>query len=458
MDTKERKKKIRTSERAGDCQSKAAKLEFLRYASLNVLGMLGLSFYIFADTFFIARGMGAEGLAALNLVLPVYGCIYGIGMMIAIGGGTRYSILKSQKKDKNADEVFTHAVFLALLVSLAFVGVGIWGSGKVTGLLGAAGKVFDTSRIYLQVILFFAPMFMLNSVLTTFAKNDGFPRIAMAAMLTGSISNVILDYLFIFPCKLGMFGAALATGIAPVLGIGIVTIRLLLPKKQSFHLTALHLKKELIGSIAAGGFPTFVAELSSGMVILVLNGIVLRLQGDLGVAAYGIIANLSLIMLSVFNGIAQGAQPVFSRNYGQGKIKQVKGVLSLGCKVAGGIAVLGYLGICLYAKEITAAFNKDGNVQLQKIAEEGLRLYFLAAAFAGTNILLSMYYTATEQVRPAHLISLLRGFILIIPMAFILAEVGGMRGVWLAFPVTEILVTAGGVWWYRRSRQPVKEI
>lgn len=453
MDRNEEKKKIRTWEGSGDGSCKAAKLEFLRYASLNVLGMLGLSFYIFADTFFVARGMGAEGLAALNLVLPIYGCMNGIGMMVAIGGGTRYSILKSQKKDKNADEVFTHAVFLVLLSSLIFVGVGIWGSREVTGLLGAAGDVFDASQTYLQVILFFAPMFMLNSVLTTFAKNDGFPRVAMAAMLTGSFSNVILDYLFIFPLKMGMFGAALATGIAPVLGIGIVTISLILPKKQSFHLTTLRISKGLIGSIVAGGFPTFVAELSSGMVILVLNGIVLRLEGDLGVAAYGVIANLSLIMLSVFNGIAQGAQPVFSRNYGQGKTKQVQGVLSLGCKVVWGISVLGYLWICLCAKDITAVFNKDGNGQLQQIAEEGLRLYFLASAFAGTNVLLSMYYTATEQVRPAHLISLLRGFILIIPMAFFLAEAGGMKGVWLAFPVTEILVTAGGAWWYKRNRK-----
>lgn len=436
-----------------DCHNRTPGREFLRYASLNVLGMLGLSFYILADTFFIARGMGAEGLAALNLVLPIYGGVYGIGAMIAIGGGTKYAILKSQKKEEKANEVFTHAVCMVALASALFVAVGFWGSGVVTGLLGATGRVFEISRIYLQVILFFAPMFMMNNVLTTFAKNDGFPRIAMAAMLIGSISNVILDYIFIFPMKLGMFGAALATGMAPVLGITMVMVGLVFRGKQGFHLTALRLRKALIKNIIAGGFATFVSELSSGMVILVFNGIVLGLQKNLGVAAYGIIANLSLIMIAVFNGIAQGAQPVFSRNYGQGKIRQTRQVLALGLWIIWGISILEYLGISLFAEGITAVFNKDGDMKLQTIAEEGLRLYFVATAFAGTNILLSMYYTATEKVRPAHVISLLRGFILIIPMAFLLAELGGMKGVWLAFPATEILVTAGGVWWYRHEKR-----
>ena len=196
---------------------------FLKYTSLNVMGMIGLSCYILADTFFVSKGLGANGLAALNLAIPVYSFIHGSGLMIGMGAGTKYSILKSQQKNESADHIFTSAFILTLAMAAVYLLLGIFASAQIARLLGANEAVFEMSKTYLQVILLFAPMFMLNDLLLCFVRNDGAPQLSMAGMIGGSLSNIVLDYIFIFPCGMGIFGAVLATGLAPVISIMIIS-------------------------------------------------------------------------------------------------------------------------------------------------------------------------------------------------------------------------------------------
>ena len=188
--------------------------DFVKYSSLNVLGMIGLSCYILADTFFVSQGLGTNGLTALNLAIPIYSFIHGSGLMIGMGGGTRYSIQKSRMEHGAANRTFTNAVYLAAAFAVLFVIVGFFFSGTIVSLFGADESVFAMSETYLRVILLFAPAFLLNNVLLCFVRNDGAPQLAMAAMIGGSLSNVVLDWVFIFPCRMGMFGAAFATGLA----------------------------------------------------------------------------------------------------------------------------------------------------------------------------------------------------------------------------------------------------
>lgn len=179
--------------------------EFAKYTSLNVLGMIGLSCYILADTFFVSKGLGANGLTALNLAIPIYSFINGSGLMLGMGGATKYSILKSQDKTRDANRAFTNTVLFTLGLALVFFAIGVFLSGAITRLLGADDIVYQMSKTYLQVILLFAPMFMLNNVLLCFVRNDGAPQLSMLAMIGGSLSNIILDYIFIFPCNMGIF-------------------------------------------------------------------------------------------------------------------------------------------------------------------------------------------------------------------------------------------------------------
>lgn len=421
--------------------------EFIKYTTSNVLGMFGLSCYILADTYFISKGLGANGLTALNLAIPVYSFIHGSGLMLGMGGATRYSIYQSQKKVQNANIIFTNVIYTTALLASIFLLMGLFLSEEITAALGADAEVFAMTNTYLKVIMIFAPIFMMNEVLICFVRNDGNPQLTMCAMLSGSLANIMLDYIFIFPMHLGIFGAVFATGFAPVISMSILSLHLQKGKNQ-FHLVKTGIDCRMILKTLSLGFPSLIAEVSSGIVIIVFNIIILRLQGNVGVAAYGVIANLSLVVVAIYTGVAQGTQPLISSAYGCGDQKNIRQILRYAMAAMLMISCVVYLAVFLFAEPITSIFNSENNLLLQKIAVPGLKLYFTSAVLVGFNIIISVYFTSIERAVPAHIISLLRGLLVIVPMAFLLAKLCGIIGVWLAFPVTELLVAILGVGLY----------
>ncbi len=431
--------------------------EFFQYVMLNICGMIGLSCYILADTFFISNGLGANGLTALNLAIPIYSFIHGSGLMFGMGGATKYSIYRGQKENKNADKSFSNTICIMSIFAVIFVLEGIFFSEKLTKLLGADKDVFHMTKTYLQVILLFAPAFMANDTMTCFVRNDGNPKLSMIGMLAGSFSNIILDYIFIFPLNMGIFGAVLATGFAPIISL-IVLSRHWLTNQNQFHLVRINFSLRLIGNIISLGVPSFITETASGIVIIAFNAIILQLQGNIGVAAYGVVANLSLVVISIYTGIAQGTQPILSRVYGYGERESQKQILKYALRTMLVISCGIYLIFLLSANPIVSIFNREQNIKLQQIAERGLKLYFTAIPFVGFNIIISSYFTSIEKALPAQIISLSRGFLVIIPMAFFLSFLLKMTGVWLSFPITECFVALAGIALYIKSERGKKDV
>lgn len=452
--------------------------EFVKYTIFNVLGMIGLSCYILADTFFISFGIGANGLTALNLALPVYSAINGCGLMLGIGGATKYAIMKSQGK-KDCNDSFSNTVIMAVVFGIIFFLIGTFLSEKIALLLGADKYVYHMTSIYLKVLLMFGPVFLLNNVMNAFVRNDGNPRLSMIAMLVGSFGNIILDYLFVIKFKMGMFGAVLATGFSPIMGLIVLSghfdlfrrnsKKKLIANKCEYEnnrqsendiTTDSHIKFKMakirasfIKSIIMLGIPSFVTEMSSGIVILVFNIIILGLQGNVGVAAYGVIANLALVVVSIFTGVAQGSQPLFSAAYGKNDKKMQKQLFKYAITAVTLISIVIYAVILLFANPITSIFNGEGNMQLQAIAVKGMYLYFTSILFIGMNIVMATYFAAREKVIPSYIISFGRGFVVIIPMAFIMSFIWKMTGVWLAMTVTEGMITVLGVGMYLFSNK-----
>lgn len=410
--------------------------DFSKYTLFNVIGMIGLSCYILADTFFVSQGLGTDGLAALNLSIPIYNFIHGSGLMLGMGGGIQYAIQKTQNDHVAANRTFANTIYLLILLSAIFVLTGIFFSGNIVSLFGAKQNVFSMSKTYLQVILFFSPAFLMNNVLLCFVRNDGSPQLSMAAMITGSLSNIVLDWIFIFPFQMGIFGAAFATGLAPVISMAVLSIHFI-RKKNAFHFNLSRPNLRRLLDILSGGLPSLVTEVSSGIVIILFNSILLNLSGNIGVAAYSIIANISLVIVAIYTGIAQGTQPIVSHHYGIGNNTGIRAVFkyALASMLLLSIIIYSILFIC--SPQIIALFNSEQNLLLQDIATEAMRLYFIACPFVGFNVILSGFFTATEHTKPAQIISLLRGFFLIIPITFILSYLFNMIGTWCAFPVTE---------------------
>ena len=378
--------------------------KFMKYVSQNMLGMVGMSVYILADTYFISVAVGADGITALNLVLPIYNIIFAIGAMMGVGSAIRF-VVERNKKSPDADGYFFHALVWAFIISLFFIFVGLFLPDKLIALLGGDAQIVATGKNYTRIFMCFAPFFMWNYICNAFVRNDGNPSIAMSATLFSSLFNIVFDYILMFPLGLSMEGASLATALSPVIGIAICSIHFQ-SKKSTIRLKPVLPSFRRLLYCCQVGVSSFVGEISSGVITVVFNMLILGLAGNTGVAAYGVVANTSLVAVALFNGIAQGSQPLISEAYSK------------------------------------------GNQVLASYAENGLRLYFIGFLFAGMNIIGTSILSSIESAKYAFFASISRGFVAIIIFAFVLSALLGLNGVWLAFPAAEfvtMLITLYGL-------------
>ena len=376
----------------------------------------------------------------------------GCGFMLGIGSGTKYGIMKGTGNEKRGDVLFTSSLCVVTVLAVIFMLIGLLAADPITVLVGANAEVYDMTRTYLQVILLFSPMFMINNLLGAMIRNDGNTSLAMTAMLSGCLFNIVFDYIFVFPMGLGLFGAVLATAVAPIISI-LILLQHFVKKKNQFRLIRVRPELRLVASAAGLGVPSLVTEVSSGLVIAVFNLLILGLAGNVGVAAYGVVANISIVVIAIYNGIAQGVQPLLSREYGRSQEKNVHRFLSWAMMLTVILAMAIYVGIYWNADVIAMIFNSGRDMDLQRIAVERLKIYFTACPFVGANILFAIYFAATDQAAPAQMISLLRGLIVIIPLAFIMANVAGLTGVWMTFPLTELVVCVVACGLYKKMKR-----
>ena len=409
--------------------------QFAKYVSQNILGTLGVSCYIIVDTFFIARAAGANGITVLNMALPVYNLIFAIGAMIGIGSATRFAILRAQQ-DKSADRYFSNALIWILIISILFVLAGIFAPDKVLLLMGADREIMQLGISYFRIFLLFTPFFMANYVFTAFVRNDSDPTLAMVATVASSLFNVVFDYIFMFPMKMGLAGAALATAVSPIVSMLICSLHFrkkinTIPFKVQIPSLSLLVKAGQLG------MPAFISEFSSGLTIMVFNFLILGIAGNIGIAAYGVVANFAQVALAVFNGIAQGSQPLISKYYGMGREKDTKKLLWLGAGTAFTVAILVYLTVFRFTEPLVALFNSEQSAEMAAYAFRGMRLYFIGFIFAGVNIVGAGYLSATEHAVGSFVTAILRGVVLIVFFAVVLALLFGFDGVWLSFGAAE---------------------
>lgn len=408
--------------------------DFRRYAAPGVLGMIGISCYILADTFFVAKGTGSLGLAALNIAIPAYNLMNGLGLMVGVGGATHYSLCRAQGDAAEADRTFTHTLLLGLCIALVFVLTGTFGVVPLSRLLGANAETLDMTAVYLRLLLCFAPFFVTNNIMIAFVRNDGEPGRAMAGMIAGSLFNIVFDWVFIFPCGLGMFGAALATGASPLVSLLVLSGHLRRPSR-GFHLRRERLRPRLLPRICAPGLSSLVSELASGITLLLINLVLLRIAGNTAVAAYGVIANLALVESAIFTGLSTGVQPLISRSAEADRRRLLHWTVTTSLV----ISALMYVLVFVFASPITAVFNSEHDPALAACAVPGLRIYFAGFLAACINIIAAAYFSAAGQASRGFIISLVRSIIAIPPVLFALSALLGVTGVWLTFPAVEAL-------------------
>lgn len=406
-----------------------------KYIAPNILAMVGISCYVLADTFFISLAEGADGITALNLVIPIYAIIYALGSMAGVGSATRYALAKSVGGE-DTDEYFSGSIWFTLAMSAVFVLCGIFCPEQLLFLLGADEGIAATGLAYTRIVLCFAPCFMLNYTFTAFVRNDSAPGVAMAATLISGVFNIAFDYIFMFPLGMGMAGAALATGISPMVSMGICLFHYL-SRKNTVVFSRRRPSLRRFVSACALGMASFVGELSGGITTLVFNFILLGLGGNTAVAAYGVVANIALVGTALFNGVSTGLQPVASLAHGRGEREAERKIYRRSLSIALGIAVVIVAGALLFADTLVALFNSEGSAELAESAVTGMRLYFPGFLLAAVNIVKSGFCGAVDRGLESSVTALSRGIVCITLLAFLLSRALGMTGVWLSFPAAE---------------------
>ena len=422
--------------------------QFFKYVSQNIFGLLGTSCYILADTYFISQAAGTDGVTLLNLCLPIYNFIFAIGSMIGLGAATRYAILRAQGEERAAQRYFSNAVFCACLLAVPFVLVGIFCPGTLLRLMGGDAGIVALGIPYARIFLLFTPFFMCNYIVSAFVRNDGAPSLAMVATLSGSLFNVVFDYIFMFPMGLGLAGAALATAVSPMLSIA----RHFFQKDNTVQFVRQLPSAKLLGQSCQLGISGFVGEMSSGVTTTVFNFLLLGLAGNVAVAAYGVVANFALVATAIFNGVAQGAQPLISQCYGKNEMTGAKKLLLLGCGTALALAAVLYGAVFGFTNTFVALFNSENSALMAEYAHSGMRIYFLGYFFAGCNIVAAGYLGAVNRPTEATITSVSRGVAAIVTCSLILSALFGMNGVWSAFPAAEAITLALTVFLLKRPQ------
>ena len=281
---------------------------FFSYLAPSVSATLVTSIYILADTMMIGRGVGASGIAALNLLLPLYSAYYGFGMMCGVGGSVLFGFSRGKGDEEAAKGYFTTALLLAVLLAAASIGLCAAFFDPLLILLGDTPSLNPYSVPYGRVLVAGSPVFVFSSFLQAFVRNDGAPKLAMAGVISGGVTNVILDYVFIFPLGQGMAGAALATVMGTCLTVLILCTHFFSKENHLKLAGGFSLKRAF--AVASNGLASFILEMSGGFVTFIFNRQLLAYVGETGVVVYSIISNAALVVKSISNGIAQAAQPL----------------------------------------------------------------------------------------------------------------------------------------------------
>ena len=420
---------------------------FFKYLAPAVTGTLAIGILIFMDTVFIGRGVGAKGLAALNIALPVFTFYCCIGYLLGMGGATIASIDEGRGLIENKKRIFTTCISIGIIISILFVVVQNIFLDELVRLLGAKGDIVPMAKSYLRVIVYASGFYLMPHVLNPFLRNDNNPNLTMIGMIICGIVNLVLDYVLIFHFKWGMVGAATATSTAQLVYTLILCLHFF-KKDRKLGLVKINVKIEDIKRIFTVGMPSFINEISSGITVFLFNLYFFRLGGELSVAAYSIVININYLVYLIYLGVAQAIQPLVSYNYGSGKMERMKKFLSLGF---GFNIIYGCIVLIIFATKsegIIALFNSD-NEALRVLTGENILKYFSATIFMGINIVFATYVQAKGDGKASSIIMLSRAFLLIAVGIVILSKLFGINGVWFATLFAELITFVGIIAWLK---------
>lgn len=419
---------------------------FLRYLVPSILTMIFLSFYTTIDGFFVSQYAGSDALAGINIVIPVTCVIFGIAVMLATGSGAIIGEKMGQKKNHEANGIFTFISIALLIFGIIFTIVGITFLEQICIFLGSSDRLLEHVKPYALVIFLGTVPMSFKLFFEYLVRTDGRSNVGMLMSLTGLILNVILDYIFVAVMGMGTLGAAWGTFLSITVSMLIGLVYFLRFSHISFCMPRVNWVVLL--KSCTNGSSEMLTEMSTGITTFLFNLIVMRYYGEDGVAAVTIIMYIYYFFISIYMGIAVATAPVVSYNAGSGNHEKIKETIRYSFITIAVSSVLVLTISLLYGKNIINLFVDSGHVFT--LTWEGLKLFSPVFLFIGLNVFLSGYFTALGNGFISALISSLRSLILVVIFILILPQVMGVSGVWVTMPLAEAVTIFIAVYLYRK--------
>lgn len=415
--------------------------------------MLGsISFFLFTivDGIFVGRGVGTNALGAVNLVMPFVMVVNALFQLTTIGGVAIIAVRLGCGDVQGANHAFMHAVAGTVVISALLMLAGTCLTGPLCRLMGASDTFYRLTTEY----LFWYSVFIIPSGLSTalqgFCRNDGSPVLVSAATIIGTAVNIMGDWLLIFPLKMGVAGAAIATGVSQLVTF-LIILSHFIRKQGVLRFCRFHVEGALLHKIAVRGLPACIAQFANPMTTLWNNKMLAQQLGDIAVNAYSIISYVATFSMGVFFGVSDGLQPLYGQSYGAKDERSLRYYFRAGSiiNMAGSLVINGALMVIGGA--VCALFGADAATLAYTVRV--MPLYSWGFVVVGLTTNISSYLYSTKRSREADVISVLRSFVFNTIIILLLPRILGGDVIWHSFGIAETVVLLISVFLLKRSER-----
>ena len=425
----------------------------------TLLGMVSWSLLTVVDGIFVGWGVGSNGIAAINICYPIFLVLTGFALMVGTGASVVASIHLSQDNVKAARINVTQAVWFSTFVVIGAMLFILIAPEQISYMLGASPTLMPLVRDYMFYLIPSGIMQMWSVVGLFVIRLDGSPKYAMWCNVIPALLNIFFDWLFIFPLGMGVKGAAIASAISTVIG-GVMAFVYLVKYARTLKMGSIKMSPTSVVLTCRNvsyqcriGFSALLGEVTMALLLFVGNLVFMKYLGDAGVGAYGVACYYTPFVFMFGNSIAQSAQPIVSYNYGLGRWDRVRKTLSISVRTAVLSSIFSIVAFTLFPQQLVHLFIAESDPAAQ-IAIEGLPYFAAGFLFFILNLVAIGFLQSIKKMAPATIFALLRGVVFLFPAFLLLPEFIGVKGMWLALPLSELLtfIVVVGYMFFKRSR------
>ncbi|GAB3377897.1 MATE family efflux transporter [Spongiibacter taiwanensis] len=389
---------------------------FFRYVIPSTLSLLAISTASVVDGFFVGNFLGTDALAAVNLLMPYFSLLFGIALMLAVGGSVKASICIGKQEHAAASQVFSQVLLVVLALNLAVIPVALWFRDALFAGLGGDASLFPLMGEYFTILCVAMVVQLCGLVLYYFIRADNHPEVGMQALLLGAGLNIVLDALFIYVFEWGIQGAALATLSSQTVQL-LYLLRYFRSGNNQLHFVWPRMDWRQLAFSAFNGFSEFINEISIGIVILVFHWIINRHSGAEGIAAFSVVNYLIFVSLMVYYGIVDAMHVLLGQNFGAGLMHRVVGFMNIAGLCIASLSVAMVIFLHVFQGGIVTFFLEEGAEQAERLTRQFVGMIWPIFLFNGFNVLICAYLTSVEKALHSSVIALSRS--LVLPIALV---------------------------------------